>query len=398
MISKKFLIIAVSLVALSSLAQQSAKEGTKSDQGLNTGKSLQSRTLESSVEPSIVYIDGGSGTIGTGVAFENTGDGKSLNSTFIYTTASTIKNRDEVTISYAGITSKVAVKYIDKGVDFAILQAEGTVIPEISKNFNGQLIEGKTTLIGVQAKLGGRISKNRINYVGKRKLSGIEFLEFTGALPKDESGYVLVDEKGSIAGIVSAFRPSSDRVLVIGNDIIKRHSDSFSAAEIIKIIAIDKKFHSNFDDGFARWIAKGEIGNPNKYLDMYEKGWSIFKESGPDVMKRGTEALFEIAKIYYAENSKSTQQVRPNIINLVCEVYSKNRENHRVMSFVINLDESTVDGNKARITQNHISYSYSNPTTYNVEIDRIAGYVVIGTSQFPALVSGNCRLTESKAF
>ena len=110
---------------------------------------------------------------------------------------------------------------------------------------------------------------------------------------------------------------------------------------------------------------------------------------------------FIVAVIFFSIISKtSVAQLLNNgtQVNIVCELYNERGIPQRPMSFVIDYENSIVNGYKANITNESITYSYSTPAIYNVRIDRISGSVVIGTLQFPLLLTGNCRKVEGRAF
>jgi hypothetical protein len=80
-------------------------------------------------------------------------------------------------------------------------------------------------------------------------------------------------------------------------------------------------------------------------------------------------------------------------------MFSQSRDHRQQVTYQIDFAASTVNKNSATITENQITYSHTNgSTTYNTRIDRVSGFAVVGSGQFPMLLSGNCTKTEGRSF
>lgn len=399
---------ALLLAVMQSALPQTTHPPESADQSARTATDVFRANQESVVT---IEVDGRSGKRqGSAVAFQNgfekAPDGQvRAASTWLFTNAHVLSGARQVDLLIGHFRAKAAVKYVDDELDLAILDAADTVLRP------AELISGSLEVrpgapvfaIGSPKGLALTISDGIISSV--RKIGGVDYIQSTTPLSPGSSGGGLFSAKGALIGITS-FKLKGGEALSFALDAREARLafDALSTAEIIKAAAIDEKYHERFGNDFIKWLSRGANGSRTHYVERQEE---IFRQylqsaSAPEAQRKFQEDLFEIAQTFAKEKGStagqgSSSDASSAPLNLVCSMRSSSGEG-RALTFRINLQAGTVNGRPANIQETQITFSYGTDTKYNVQLDRIASSAVIGTAQFPALMTGSCTRAAGRAF
>jgi len=383
-----------------------SSQGFAQKNNVNTSKNSNNSTVLSHVvstaSESTVIVEDKNGRKILGFSYWNGvgKDLKTLNSSWIVTTS--VSSKSDVFVYFSGVRIKAEVKYIDQESDISILFLDNTVIKPIAtdsvsevQQFNGAIF------------FASELSNNKIGHLlgsipRAQRISGIDFWEFSSPNFKNQNLGALFNSQGNIVGLISnKYKPSDTSVLAIPFQFIKTLRESLVAAEIIKILTIDDKYKESFGDDFVKWLYSGGEKNPQQYLIQYSDAQKIIDSQASDKIEKYQKALYEIAQVFYAQKNKvsSNQQPIEKNITLICQLFSQSRDHRQQATYHIDFAASTVNKYAATITDNQIAYSHTNgSSTYSTRIDRVSGFAVVGSGQFPMLLSGNCTKSEGRSF
>jgi hypothetical protein len=371
-----------------------------------TSSSPQLSAVLALVEPSIVIVEDASGKNFLGFCYENgTGslDEKDLKSSWIVTNS--IESKKEIYVRYKGMRIKAVNKFTDVDADVSILFLDNTVVKKGTVASESELSIDKTRGYFATNLSDNKITLNAVNLEKTIKLNDFDFFELTSKSSIENLSGGLFDSSGRFFGLLPRKNKSDVKsLLAMSSKNTQMISDAQTAATIIKLLALDEKYHSQYGDDFAKWLYSSE---DRKYLQMYKDASKTFStpnanQNLDERFKDHQKKLFDIAMVFFNnKNMQSTtsKNVQKNV-SLVCRISTEYKTQPQQMSFVIDFNTQRVNGNNANIGDSVITFSYmgGDNTFFNVRIDRIGGHVTLGTSQFPTLASGPCSKVEERAF
>lgn len=365
----------------------------------NTLEKNQSVAKAQNIDPRqfLVTVKNSDGAEALGVSYVAGQNSQSKNEfTWVIGSQPAFKRNTDTTISFNGIVAKGEFKYFDEESGFFLILVDNTKItPPLKSKFE----QPKSNAFYIEKNK--KIDKQVATKLGSLKIAGTNLHKFTTTQITNASNLIFFDNSGNLLGISLGNQSKEPNLFAIDNTGIQRIFDAVMQTEFIKILTVNEKYHGDFGVDFVKWYMNGTPQDNERYFNLYKNASSILDGNQDDKLEKTFKAMSEIAQAYLSDKNKTrnnTAEVKK--LNLVCNVFSRSRDNHRSLTFLIDSESSTVNGYPAIINENQITYEYSNQdgTRYKTNIDRTSGFVVIGTVQFPLLMSGNCIKTEGKAF
>lgn len=369
------------------------------------------------VSPSVVTITSGTATgqrQGSAVAIRSSFDERGkINGTWLATNAHVVSGGQSAQVNLYGRNWTAKVQYQDQVSDVAILHAPDLSLP-ILKPYGANAVVVGSSVFAVGSPLGLDRSLSEGIVSALRQDKGVQLVQTTAAISPGSSGGALVDAQSRLIAITT-FK-------IRGGDSLNFAVDSLRAEEIFSAISAASLFQAvylrkavllgseedkniNFieSDALTKWMLETSRPDGTVTHKWFLSRISATTPSEPHFFGGGNPEFEKFqAEFLLTRPLSSTTQIaveQSASIRLACRMHATRDGTYQYdMNVIFDAIKQTVNGLRATVTQDEISFQTGKEGAFKVTVDRFSMRARVDNISSPNLLNGVCTKLEDRKF